>query len=73
MDEQVRSGHDVPAAGDPAAGHAPPDHPNGKRHHLAAIRRMPITVAETGNFASSPPTAASTTAKKAIAATYYGI
>ena len=28
VDEQVRSGHDVPAAGTPAARHAPADHPN---------------------------------------------
>ena len=33
----------------------------------------PITAAETGNSATSPPTAASTNPQKAIEATYYGI
>ena len=37
MDEQVRSDHDVPADGDSAARHAPPDLPDDERHHHASM------------------------------------
>ena len=71
MDEQVRSSHDVPAAGTPAAGHAPADHPNRQRRHLLLCANADYGG---GNkeFRDIPTDGRARTAEKAIEATYYG-
>ena len=51
VDEQVRSGDDVPAAGASAAGPAAADLPDGERHHVPLWTISRMRVADSRNFA----------------------
>ena len=72
VDEQVRSGHDVPAAGTPTAWHAPADHPDTIKTSSSSMDRMPITAAEPPEFRDIPTDGRQRNPRTANLAMYYG-
>ena len=72
MDEQRRSRHDLSAAGTPAAGHAPADHPNRQGHHLLLFAVFRLRRWKHGIPRHPHRRTRAHQAEKALEATYYG-